>query len=815
MNRRKSMRYQFRANLIGAVILMVLLSFLFAGLEIWRLGDILARSLSKLYTENMVKGIEIGLSKDIEIIGLMAESEKMKTWLKAPDNPESKKQIQAEISSYNGVISEKKFFIVSNADRQIYFTELQNTSEWIASGELKPENYIDSWYFNTLKDNQIYNIKVDTDRFLGTMRVWINYQVRDKGKVIGVIGTGTELSSIVEAVFEPIKNLGARTYIVDENGFIQLDSAEIEYKSQIDNQADMTQISIYTESESSQFKNAIKSYLEKNHTTSAQVEVEALKGQWNHYVAMAPIENTKWHVISIFSIAGLIHPFQFLPILLMVLVSLLLLGLFIDRLVQHLILKPIGSVMASMKQKSLNEEVMLYGIDRGDEIGELVSGIQQMSDRLVSSVPVGLFLIEQGGQLIYANPYCLEQLGYADIADLKEVFCNHPNQIFASPGDYDNIIELIKNRQSIPTYELELKTREGKLFWVEFRLTKVVKSQEVWHFEGILMNIQDKKDYEQQLMNMAIKDQLTGLYNRYYFEKVVAEEVKRCDRADMPLSMIIFDLDHFKHVNDDYGHDVGDEVLKRIAQKVSKGIRNSDKLVRWGGEEFAILLPDTSEFSAEVLAEKMRELIEKAEMPFEGNITASFGIALRLPYEPFTEWFRRVDQALLSAKASGRNCVRVAESAKEKHYISPVKLIWTEQFNSGHPTIDKEHRQLFALANKLIEYGFKAETLGKAMSVYKDITQHIEMHLSHEEDILKAIDYPEDALQNHKKIHRRLLEMMQMQSEALALGKTKPSDVFLRLVEEVVFNHMLIEDLKFYSFIQKQVKFEASDIERS
>lgn len=815
MNRRKSMRYQFRANLIGAVIVVVVLSFLFAGLEIWRLGDVLAKSLSRLYSENMVKGIEIGLSKDIKIIGLMAESKNMKNWLKAPDDHEAKRLIQREIASYQDVLSEKKFFIVSSADNQIYFSELQNTSEWFASGELKPENYVDSWFFNTLKDSQIYNLKVDSDRFLGTMRVWINYQVKDQGKVIGVIGTGTELSSIVEAVFEPIKNLGARTYIVDENGYIQFDSDEIDYKYQTDTPTDVTKISIYTERESSQFKNAINSYLKMNHSDSSQVIVEQLKGQWNYYIAMAPIENTKWHVISIFSIAGLIHPYQFLPILLMVLVSLLLLGFFIDRLVQHLILKPLSKVMLSMNQKRLNEEVTLYGINRGDEIGELANGIQQMSDRLVSSVPVGLFIVDQTGQLIYANPYCMEQLGYSEIAELREVFCNHPNQIFANLSDYENIIELINNRQSIPTYELQLKTRESKLFWVEFRLTKVVKSEAVWHFEGILMNIQDKKDYEQQLMNMAIKDQLTGLYNRYYFEKVVAEEVKRCDRADVPLSMIIFDLDHFKHVNDEYGHDVGDEVLKLVAQKVSKGIRMSDKLVRWGGEEFAILLPDTSEFSAEVLSEKMRELIENTPMPFNGNITASFGIALRLPYEPFTEWFRRVDQALLLAKASGRNCVKVAESVKEKPFISPVKLIWTEQFNSGNPVIDREHQQLFTLANRLIEYGFKTETLGKAMSVYKEITLHIEMHLSHEEEILGAIHYPEDALQHHKRIHKRLLEMMAMQSEALLSGKTKPSDVFLRLVEEVVFNHMLTEDLKFFSFIHKQLKLEASDIERS
>lgn len=815
MNPKGTMRRQFRANLVGAVIVVILLSFTITGIEIWRTGDILAKSLSRLYTENMVMGIEKGLSKDIEIIGLMAESDKMKQWLMNPHDTAGKQAMQKEVRSYQGIAAEKNFFLVSTLDQQIYFTELQSTDDWVASGALKTTNYVDSWYFNTVSDNNIYNLNVDLDRFLGKMRVWINYQVKMGDKVIGVIGTGTELSQVVKEVFEPIKNLGARTYIIDANGFIQLDSNELYDNTKAISRTDVTKLSIYTESASEPFREIIKNYMSNGHSEGSLVQVEPLAGQWNHYIAMASIDKTEWHVVTIFSIAGLLHPYQFLPILILVLLAILMLGFFIDRLVQHLILKPLSKVMLSMNQKSLNEEVILFGIERNDEIGQLVRGIQTMSDRLVSAVPVGLFLIDQNGQIIYANPYCLEQLGFNDVADLKDVFYNNPQRLFSNMNDYENIISLINSRQSIPTYELQLKNTDGRQFWVEFRLTKVPKSDENWHFEGILLNIQDKKDYEQQLMNMAIKDQLTGLYNRYYFEKVVAEEVKRCDRSDLPLSMIIFDLDHFKHVNDDYGHDIGDEVLKRVADKVKKGLRNSDKLVRWGGEEFAILLPDTNQFSAEIVAEKMRELIEQTLMPFEGNVTASFGIALRQPYEPFTDWFRRVDQALLQAKASGRNCVRVAEAIKERQQFSPVKLVWTEQFNSGHPVIDKEHQQLFSLANELIENGYKTETLGKAMGVYTEITQHIEMHLAHEEEILKAINYPEEALNHHKKIHKLLIEMMQMQSEALAVGKTKPSDVFLRLVEEVVFNHMLVEDLKFYSFIQKQTKFKSDDMERN
>lgn len=813
MNHRQSMRYKFRANLIIVVVFMLLFSFVVAGAEIWRLGDLLAKTMSKLYTENMVKGVEAHLSEDLEALSLMADSGRIKTWLAHPDDKSAKDAMLVALERYQNVISEKSIFLVTNVDKRIYFTEVQSEGKWESSGVLSFENQSDQWYFETLQAKDKYNIKVDTDRYLGSMRVWINYKVIENGKVLGVIGTGSSLDVLLNEVFEPMKTLGATSYLIDKEGNVQMASGEQLYDGHTTSSITTEKKSIYQDNRSKEFSEHLKSYLITD-TGKDKVTLFTSDDQWNEYAAIAPIKNTNWYVVTIFTITGLINPSHFIPIILLVVLAILMLSFYIDRMVQGLILKPIKKVMDSMQQKNLNVEATLYGIDRGDEIGEFAKGIQQMSDRLVASVPVGLFLIDQLGQITYANPYCLEQLKYSDIESLQGTFCNHPELVFASLSDYENIVQLISSGQSIPTYELELKTSEGLQFWVEFRLTKVTKSLHDWHYEGILLNIQDKKDYEQQLMNMAIKDQLTGLYNRYYFEKVVAEEVKRCDRANMPLSMIIFDLDHFKRINDLYGHDIGDEVLKKVAHVVGSGLRLNDKLVRWGGEEFAILLPDTSEFSAEILAEKLRESVENTKMPVAEVVTASFGIALRMPYEPFTEWFRRVDQALLLAKSSGRNCVKVSQITRDKQTISPVKLIWTEQFNSGNPTIDREHQQLFSMANQLIEYGFETETLGKAMSIYKDITVHIAMHLSHEEDILGQIQYPKEALESHQKIHAKLLEMMNVQSAALSSGKIKPSDAFLRLVEEVVFNHMLVEDLKFFSFIQKQTAVSGNDIER-
>lgn len=154
-----------------------------------------------------------------------------------------------------------------------------------------------------------------------------------------------------------------------------------------------------------------------------------------------------------------------------------------------------------------------------------------------------------------------------------------------------------------------------------------------------------------------VKDMLTGIYNRSYLDTKIIEETKRVNRYDGKLSMIYFDLDHFKVVNDTYGHEKGDAVLKKITLVVSSKIRGSDIFARWGGEEFAILMPNTDFQSAMAVAEKLRASIELTVHPAVGKVTASFGVAEYIPNECIVNWFNRADNELYRAKTNGRNRV--------------------------------------------------------------------------------------------------------------------------------------------------------------
>ena len=158
---------------------------------------------------------------------------------------------------------------------------------------------------------------------------------------------------------------------------------------------------------------------------------------------------------------------------------------------------------------------------------------------------------------------------------------------------------------------------------------------------------------------IAQKDSLTGLANRRSLDSLLAAEIEKALRYRTPLSVILLDIDHFKEVNDSYGHQSGDTVLKRLAALLETNSRSSDLIGRWGGEEFMIISPGSSAEKARVYAEKLRELLEKQEYSVQIQATGSFGIAEYNFGESGSSLIERADRALYRAKSGGRNRVEL------------------------------------------------------------------------------------------------------------------------------------------------------------
>ena len=167
--------------------------------------------------------------------------------------------------------------------------------------------------------------------------------------------------------------------------------------------------------------------------------------------------------------------------------------------------------------------------------------------------------------------------------------------------------------------------------------------------------------YHEEIYRLTTVDGLTQVYNKRYFLEVLERESSRSHRYGRDLSLIMFDIDHFKQVNDTYGHLAGDHVLKHLAQVIRERIRREDLMARYGGEEFSIILPEIDAYNARQFADKIRRLVERTEFKFEDTlipITISIGVvSTHADVVDPTEFIRLADENLYEAKRRGRNCV--------------------------------------------------------------------------------------------------------------------------------------------------------------
>ena len=210
--------------------------------------------------------------------------------------------------------------------------------------------------------------------------------------------------------------------------------------------------------------------------------------------------------------------------------------------------------------------------------------------------------------------------------------------------------------------EYRLQGSDGGLYWFEERLVPVVDADGVIvEWVGIGRDITDKKSKEEELQAQAFRDPLTKAFNRRQLHVAIDEEIARSQRSEECFSLLLIDADHFKAINDQYGHESGDQVLKQLVDVLSGGIRRTDTLARWGGEEFTILLPGARCANALRVAESLKARVNKTPFEVSRPVTVSIGLAEYKNNETADALIRRADRALYKAKENGRNCV-VADS---------------------------------------------------------------------------------------------------------------------------------------------------------
>ena len=207
--------------------------------------------------------------------------------------------------------------------------------------------------------------------------------------------------------------------------------------------------------------------------------------------------------------------------------------------------------------------------------------------------------------------------------------------------------------------EIKNRAKDGSAYWVDVNIEPQFDAdQNVTGYVAVRQDITDHKRIEE----LSVTDALTQLSNRLKLDETLSMELDRAERYQLPLSIILFDVDHFKKVNDSFGHQVGDSVLKQIAEIVRHCVRTTDVAGRWGGEEFLIICCNTERKGAIELAERIRLAMDNYEFDEAGHVTGSFGVATLCATCSADDILSEADAALYRAKEKGRNRVEVADS---------------------------------------------------------------------------------------------------------------------------------------------------------
>jgi len=220
--------------------------------------------------------------------------------------------------------------------------------------------------------------------------------------------------------------------------------------------------------------------------------------------------------------------------------------------------------------------------------------------------------------------------------------------------------------------EYEVTRKDGSRIWVWERGRGVQEDDGSLHLEGIILDISDRKVLETELEQMATRDPLTGLLNRREMSRVLDEELQRARRYQRPMAVLWVDFDHFKDVNDTYGHAAGDSVLRAISRLLLGSVRSVDSIGRFGGEEFVIVLPEMDLEEAQETAERLRRKVAEEPQPL-GNgeavpLTISVGVAVYPDHgQTASTLCAAADKAMYLAKDRGRNCVAMAHLHDQVH----------------------------------------------------------------------------------------------------------------------------------------------------
>lgn len=325
-------------------------------------------------------------------------------------------------------------------------------------------------------------------------------------------------------------------------------------------------------------------------------------------------------------------------------------------------IKTIRNAAIELGSGNLSEDINGQGY-----ILESLKNLQLSEERhrlLADKAADVIWTMDLEGHFTYVSPSVEKLRGFT----VEEVMAQSPEELLC-PGSLElmhqglaSAVNSVQNGLPFKIFrgELEQPCKDGTTVWTEASVSGIFnKAGRFVGMLGVTRDISERKRMEAEIRRLSITDKLTQIFNRLKLDETLEQQFEWSKACLSPFGIIILDIDHFKLVNDTYGHQVGDQVLIELVGILNKNVRGQDILGRWGGEEFLIILPDTSLEDATVLAERLRQVVADKSFTTAGQVTISIGVSAFNADSSPEAIVSRADAALYQAKKLGRNRVEV------------------------------------------------------------------------------------------------------------------------------------------------------------
>jgi len=625
------------------------------------------------------------------------------------NNKEAYKNGLATLERYRQKFHSKSYFIAFSKTGHYYYNDAKNRykgKELVHTLNKSDKN--DEWFYTTIKQKKDFNINIDKDIHVGVTNIWINYQIKYKSKVIGVVGTGFELSNFLKN-FVDTEQEDVYNIFVDENLAIELirDSKFIDYASITNFKNKTTNINTFIKNKEDilQLKKVIVEL--KNAKNANEVRTLWLNFRGEEYlVGVSYIKELGWfnltaiNAVTISAINGkeIYYVFIFLMTF-----GLIMVGLFIN----FQIIKPIDKLKYDMEDIEKNGyKKHIKSIEGNDEIALLSKQFQrllkiiaqhsehlerivqertnelyekqQFLNNILDNVEAYIFIKDLNHHYTYVNKAMqeamqepLEKIIGQDISTLYD----EKTVDFIKKTD-DKI--LVDGKKTVSEEKIH-KDGLGTFYILVKKVPLYDKNGKIYALLGVSTDITERKKHEKMIKEMAYYDILTKLPNRRLLEDRLKQMLAKVKREKKHGGVMFLDMDNFKNINDTYGHDVGDMLLIEASKRYLSVIRKSDTVARLGGDEFVVAigeLNDNEELAKKEILEIADKILKIANEKYiielvkddgskkhiEFECTSSIGITIFNSNDTSIEAIlKRADKAMYEVKNTHKNGIYMWE----------------------------------------------------------------------------------------------------------------------------------------------------------